>query len=691
MQIHYLVPLLAAIIYIVLLVVMAVNRSWQRQQLYFAYYLGASALWGFSNYLLRANYFPEHNLLLFRIVLFSSFLWVVQLYMFVTSFLNLKPGWGKWFGYVSLSVFTALLVAGIAPSGLTISESMVSPEYSWWLAVYIGPMSVFGIVGLYFLVTRYRRSTDIREKNKILYLILSISMLVAFGYTGLTPLSSKFPISHIGSLLAACFLTFAVLKHELVTINAFLRRALGWASLLAVGVGTYLLVYYVIHRLFNIDINTLSMAIASFSSVIVSIMVYRLRFLFLEMVDQLFHRGTYYYRQVLLGFSRKMGNILDLNELANEMLPAIVKALRTPQVKLLFEDSRSGDYVTRYTYPKGKPGLRNEPVFSGDNPIVTWMEKYNMPIDLKRIEYIPQLKGLWKMEKDDLETSELGLLCPVMSRGELIGILALGKSQSHTYYSSDDMEFLTSIANQAGVIIENARMFEVLKNQQIQMEQLLAHAVFVQEEERERISADLHDSVAQWLAAASYRAQTVYAMIQGTVNEQALNELTTMEDTVDRSLKELRRIVIGLRPPVLDELGLTHALQQGLKELRADGVECRFSKDGEQVRLPSNIEITVYRAVQEAINNIRKHSKASRVSLRLEYLSDRLQVTIRDNGKGFDLSQTMDSAISVGHMGLLGMRQRAEIIGGNLKIKTSEGEGTTITITLPLQTPVEEM
>jgi len=228
-------------------------------------------------------------------------------------------------------------------------------------------------------------------------------------------------------------------------------------------------------------------------------------------------------------------------------------------------------------------------------------------------------------------------------------------------------------------------MFDSLKKQQLQVQQLLAQVVQAQEEERERISVDLHDGVAQWLAAASYRAQTVNALLSGNDNNEAQDEMATMESTIDKSLKELRRVLIGLRPPALDELGLSHALQQSLEALKTDGLDCQFSETGTPVRLPSDIEIAIYRVAQEALTNVRKHADATRVNLRLQFQADKLVVEIRDNGIGFGLSQTLDSAISVGHMGLLGMKQRVETLGGDIKIKTGEGAGTTIILQLPIQ------
>jgi two-component system sensor histidine kinase DegS len=182
----------------------------------------------------------------------------------------------------------------------------------------------------------------------------------------------------------------------------------------------------------------------------------------------------------------------------------------------------------------------------------------------------------------------------------------------------------------------------------------------------------------------------VEALLSGNDSEEARSEMAMMESTIDKSLKELRRVLTGLRPPALDELGLNHALRQSLEELKVEGINCRFSEVGTSYRLPSTVEIAVYRAVQEALTNIRKHADATKVNVRMQFQSDKFQVEVRDDGRGFDLSQTLEGAVAVGHIGLLGMKQRADMLGGDVRIKTSEGSGTSITLSIPIQSQEEE-
>jgi len=524
-----------------------------------------------------------------------------------------------------------------------------------------------------------------------MYLIAGWSITILLTATNNTiPSIAGLPLDHIGSLANILIIAYAILKFQLLDFRFVARRALTYFLLIIFLGGIYAGAISLGHMLYPDQPLYSVLLLASGLAILLALLARPLRYAIQERVDRFFYRGTYPYRQTLLSFSAKMGNIINLNELADEMLPTISKALSTPQAKLLFEDSGSGNFTTQFTYPKVEGSSGDEPRFNLESPIVDWLEKGASPLDLKQIDSIPQFKGLWQIEREKLTASDLELLWPIKSRGKLIGILALGRKQSNTIYSHEDIELVMSMASQAGIIIENARMFDSLRNQQLQVEQLLAQAVLAQEEERQRISVDLHDSVAQWLAAASYRAQTVNVLLSGDGNSEARSELAGMENTIDKSLKELRRVVVGLRPPALDELGLTHALRQSLENLEADGLGCKFSEVGTPFRLPSNTEIAVYRVVQEALNNIRKHAHAGKVTLRLQFQEGKLLVEVGDNGKGFDLSQTLDSAISVGRVGLLGMKQRAEMLGGDIKIKTGKGTGTAITLSLPIQHQVEE-
>jgi len=603
----------------------------------------------------------------------------------------MKVGTGVWFGICGLALLIILSFLGFAPPGITTEGNLfVGPEYGWWIIIYATPPALLAIIGLYSLVKKLKAVNDPVQKNRISYLFVAVGLLVTLSFIGISPLLGEYPLSHIGGFLSACVLAYAILKHGLVSINSILRRVLGLSLSLIVGVCTYALILYGLHFIFDFELPFITLSLATLSALVVALLIYRLGPTVISMIDYFFFRETYAFRQVLLRFDREMGNIISLNELADRMLPAVASALRISQVNIFFRDVESGNFTTHYSYPKKKSNNDYEQIFVHDNPIIAWLQKETNPLNLQNIGNISQLDGLWQPERDLLATSNIELLCPIKSRGELIGILALGEKKDSRSFSQEDIEMITSMAGKAGIIVENARMFTILQQQQQQVQHLLTEAIQAQENERQRISADLHDSVAQWLAGASYQTQTVEALLQDTNGNNIRDQLNLVEETIDKSLTELRRVLVDLRPPSLDELGLSHSLHQSLTSISSDGLAANFHEEGNHTRLEPSVEITVYRVVQEALNNIRKHAGATKVDLYLSYGDENVIVKIKDNGIGFNLTDTINNAISVGNLGLLGMKQRVDMLGGDIDIQTRQGKGTIITITLPLQPQIEE-
>ena len=215
-------------------------------------------------------------------------------------------------------------------------------------------------------------------------------------------------------------------------------------------------------------------------------------------------------------------------------------------------------------------------------------------------------------------------------------------------------------------------------------ERLLSRVVTAQEEERQRIAADLHDGVAQWLVRASYQTQVARVLASGDQDNGLDKELDEIESTLRASIAELRRVLSGLRPPILDELGLPQALDRELAGLREAGIESTMQVDGEPVRLPDSMEIAIYRLVQEALNNVRNHSEATKVTVHLRFTGDQLHIRVQDNGVGFNVSSALSGAAFSDSMGLLGMKQRVESLGGEFQVESQEGTGTSVLLQLPL-------
>jgi diguanylate cyclase (GGDEF)-like protein len=158
-----------------------------------------------------------------------------------------------------------------------------------------------------------------------------------------------------------------------------------------------------------------------------------------------------------------MGNILDLDELAKELLPAINGTLHVTRSELLFQDDRSGDFKVHYAYPEHDNEDKKEISLNPDNPVIAWLDKQARPLYVEKIDSIAEFKGLWQSEKEQLKNSGFGVFYPFKSRDKLIGILALGKKESGSPYSHEDMQLIVKIASQGGIIIENAQLYRQAK------------------------------------------------------------------------------------------------------------------------------------------------------------------------------------------------------------------------------------
>lgn len=220
--------------------------------------------------------------------------------------------------------------------------------------------------------------------------------------------------------------------------------------------------------------------------------------------------------------------------------------------------------------------------------------------------------------------------------------------------------------------------------------ELLRRLVTAQEEERRRISRELHDQMGQQLAALMMGLKRLDADSYG--RQSALHTLRQLQSLTDQLSREVHSLAWGLRPPALDDLGLHTAIYNYVEEwAERSRVPVDFHSAGfGEGRLPFSHETALYRIAQEALTNIFKHSGADRVSFILERRGDHVLAVVEDNGKGFDVEALLGPTARGRRLGLLGMRERATLLGGTLNIESSPGAGTGVFVRIPLDEAHEE-
>ncbi|MFT9487220.1 MAG: sensor histidine kinase [Tepidibacillus sp.] len=204
-----------------------------------------------------------------------------------------------------------------------------------------------------------------------------------------------------------------------------------------------------------------------------------------------------------------------------------------------------------------------------------------------------------------------------------------------------------------------------------------------QEEERKRVAREIHDGPAQSMANVVLRTEIAERFMNVKQMDQAIQELKDLKFMVRQSLADVRKIIFDLRPMALDDLGLFPTLRKYIQEMaKRDNLDIDLSLAGRERRLPSGMEVAIFRLVQEALNNVVKHAQATKAVVKVEFQSGQIEVSVKDNGIGFDEEEQEKQ--KEGHFGLMGMKERVDLLEGDLEIQSIKNKGTTIKIRVPV-------
>lgn len=273
--------------------------------------------------------------------------------------------------------------------------------------------------------------------------------------------------------------------------------------------------------------------------------------------------------------------------------------------------------------------------------------------------------------------------------GGLVGVLNV-HTVARREFTSRDVELLLVIGQLIAGAMHQARLHRQLVARERAHENFVEQVIEAQEIERRRLAGDIHDGISQRLVTLSYRLDAASRAVSDDRDDiaTASEQLAMARELVALTLGEARAAIGGLRPPVLDDLGLAG----GLASLARSIPQVDVDVDLADTRLPDHIEIALYRIAQECLQNVVKHAKASNARLTFVVNSDESGDTARleivDNGVGFDTFENPLGGDEMGGYGLLSMAERAEIVGGRLNIRSRPGSGTIVTATIPIPSPV---
>lgn len=380
--------------------------------------------------------------------------------------------------------------------------------------------------------------------------------------------------------------------------------------------------------------------------------------------------------EVTQEIARSLSSELNLEPLLQMILASAVRVLDATAGSLLLLDRTTHELVFEVIEGGGGAALEKTRM-PADKGIAGWVATHGEPLI---VDDVNRDARYYRNIADDHAFTTDSILCvPMITRGQVIGVLQILNKRGGMRFSLADQELLSALAAQSAIAIENARLYQSLREER---DRILA----LEEEVRHRLARDLHDGPAQMLAAVIMSANFIETAMKHGATDQALKELSEMVPVAEKALHQVRTLLFDLRPVILETQGLIPALESYASRLREhEKLNVALTVHGEFGRLSHKAELAVFSVVQEAITNARKHAQASRIDIEVTPGDDdQLMVVVRDDGVGFDVSKVMARYEERGSLGMLNMKERADIVGGEFSISSQPGRGTTVSLRLPL-------
>jgi signal transduction histidine kinase len=372
--------------------------------------------------------------------------------------------------------------------------------------------------------------------------------------------------------------------------------------------------------------------------------------------------------------ARDLAAELDLEILLERIVDAAVAVVRASAGSLLIWDALSNDLV--FTVARGGGGQaligRRMPAYKG---IAGWVLANHRSAIVHQVRQDPRFFGAID-ESLGFRTSSL-LAVPLIAKGQAIGVLEVLNQASGRPFDQQDADLLMALGGQAAVAIKNARLYRQVQDERDRI-------VALEEEVRKDLAREIHDGPAQMLSAIIMHLSVIQDLAIRDP-KQVAKEIALVQETASSALQQIRSMIFELRPVILQTQGLVAALHTYVKRLReVEGMTIQAELDCLSERLPPKVEEVCFAIIQEALTNVKKHAEARHTWLQIARQDDHLMINIHDDGKGFEVTRLEVLEAQEGHLGLLNMRERAELVGGELAIRSQPGWGTRVTLTIPL-------
>ncbi|MCK4862960.1 MAG: diguanylate cyclase [Dehalococcoidales bacterium] len=389
----------------------------------------------------------------------------VQLHVFTSTFFG--PGQGRWlaFAYASVAIIIGLILSGNVINNIEVVDDKIYPHYGPGLVYIAFTLITLAARNLYVVWRRLKILSNPVLYNQTISMMLGIIVLAIFVTTAILPWGREFPIPHLGNIIVASILSYAVIRHRLVDIRLVLRQGTAWLGLGVIGIVSFWLLIVVMHTVFDFELSLLASFMATLVGLIVSIFIYKVRGYFFEFMNRAFRGSSYDYHKKLNDFTNKIHNVFSLKEQGGELLALLNKAINIKQACLLFPEAGSEDFITQFVEPEDEDSpLANIRLRAG-SPIITYLEREQKALPKENLTILPAFLSLWPKEKEEIDSKEIEIFMPLISRDRLIAILVLGKKQSGRY-SLEDFNIIEEVTSRVAVSLEKEYLREQLRERE---------------------------------------------------------------------------------------------------------------------------------------------------------------------------------------------------------------------------------
>jgi signal transduction histidine kinase len=554
-------------------------------------------------------------------------------------------------------VIEALSIVGLTVSAVYILLGFTNSSYfdSAQDALFaLFAVFCLGAIAVLLWISIHSPSAEMRQQVRLLVVGISAAVLpvstLAFIPMGLGLPSIVEPgVAAVSTIFLPICVAYAIFRHGLLDVDVVVGRTLVYGAMTLVLAGCYALFLDAVNLFAPGETYGSLFSLAFFAAVTLTFRPVH-DWIRLQ-IDRLIYRDRYDYAEILRVMGARLASLAPVDELLGGLSEALAGAMNLRGIAVLVKQP-SGNLVVR-----GASGDYRDPRLAG--------------------ALISQVAGT--------DPASNGMVVRLAAHGVESGAIVLGPKRSRAAFTAKDLSLAETIASQASVALANALLVERLELKVNELELLRDQLLHVRDSERKRLAQDLHDGALHTVLALVRQAESAADLlatrgVSATAFQERLHELA---ERGQDAAYELRTICADLYPSELAHLGLAAALESLARGTSRDEnlvVELVLADSSLERRLPEPIEETLYRVARESVNNVCRHAGAEHAWIYLTIGDDRVDMRVRDDGRGFLVPSGLTTLLRTGHLGLASMREQVAQLGGELAIRSQPGVGTEVAV-----------